>query len=137
VYLREHDPKVLDPNTTHAFQFNSHGRRYPDLAAKRSSFVTVWNQMLKPVSGTSASTPVVASVVALLNDYLIASKSPPLGFLNPWLYAVGREGMNDITSRSNKGYGTRGFEAVKGWDPVTGFRTPVQIFILRVGVLLT
>lgn len=43
-------------------------------------------------SGTSASTPVAAAVIALLNDYLISQGKSPLGFANPWLYATGLQG---------------------------------------------
>ena len=28
--------------------------------------------------------------------------------------------LNDITNGTNPGCGTEGFEAVEGWDPVTG-----------------
>jgi tripeptidyl-peptidase-1 len=38
------------------------------------------------VGGTSASTPVVAGAIALLNDELLAAGKPPMGFLNPWIY---------------------------------------------------
>lgn len=42
--------------------------------------------------GTSASTPVAAAVIALLNDFLISQGKPPLGFANPWLYTIGLQG---------------------------------------------
>ncbi len=32
--------------------------------------------------------------------------------------------MNDIVEGNNPGCGTNGFEAVKGWDPLTGLGTP-------------
>ncbi|KAH9046859.1 subtilisin-like protein, partial [Lactarius hengduanensis] len=40
-----------------------------------------------------------------------------LAFLNPLLYGIGLEGLNDITSGSNPGCNTNGFSAVPGWDP--------------------
>jgi len=59
-----------------------------------------------------------------LNDYRISKGKNPLGWLNPWLYGIGRTGFNDITSGSNPGCGTDGFSAIVGWDPVTGLGTP-------------
>ena len=59
-----------------------------------------------------------AAVISLLNDFLIASGKPPLGFLNPFIYSTGVSGFNDITSGSNSGCGTNGFTAGTGWDPV-------------------
>lgn len=43
----------------------------------------------------------------------------PIGFINPTIYKF--PGIfNDITEGGNQGCGTAGFQAVKGWDPVTG-----------------
>ena len=63
-------------------------------------------------------------MVSLLNDARIAAGLSSLGFLNPWLYTKGFNGLNDIVGGNNPGCGTDGFTAVKGWDPVTGFGTP-------------
>ncbi|KAG6910783.1 hypothetical protein DXG01_007671 [Tephrocybe rancida] len=76
------------------------------------------------IGGTSASSPAFAGFVALLNDVRLAKGLPPLGFLNPFLYAKGVSGLNDITVGHNSGCGTVGFNATKGWDPVTGLGTP-------------
>ena len=61
------------------------------------------------ISGTSASAPAFAGVVALLNDAMLAANKPPLGFLNPLLYGAGAAGMNDITVGNAPGCGTPGF----------------------------
>ena len=63
-------------------------------------------------------------MVSLLNDVRIAAGLPSLGFLNPWLYTNGFNGLNDIVGGNNPGCGTEGFTAGKGWDPVTGLGTP-------------
>lgn len=68
------------------------------------------------VSGTSAATPAFASVIAFLNDYRVSKGKPTLGFLNPWLYSTGRQGLQDVTSGSSAGCHTNGFPAAKGWD---------------------
>ena len=69
--------------------------------------------------GTSASTPIFASIVNRINDYRLHEGKNPIGFINPALYS--NPGMlNDITNGTNPGCDTVGFSAVEGWDPVTG-----------------
>jgi tripeptidyl-peptidase I len=80
---------------------------------------------LRPVSGTSMSSPLVAAVFSLVNDALIASGKPVLGFLNPWLYEKGYTALNDILSGAALGCDTeKGLPAAEGWDAVTGYGTP-------------
>ncbi|EIW62698.1 family S53 protease-like protein [Trametes versicolor FP-101664 SS1] len=110
--------------STNAGLFNKTGRAYPDVSAAGISYQVVINGTVTPVSGTSASTPVFASIIALLNDRLIASGQSTMGFLNPFLYSTGKSALNDITAGSNPGCGTKGFPAEAGWDPVTGLGTP-------------
>ncbi len=73
--------------------------------------------------GTEASAVIFASIIALLNDQLLAQGRSTLGLLNPFLYNP-VEALNDITSGNNPGCNTNGFPASKGWDPVTGLGTP-------------
>lgn len=91
--------------------------------------------------GTSAAAPVFASVIALLNDARFRAGKKPLGFLNPWLYAVGFIGLTDITGGGSVGCtGINGqtgapvaggsvipyasWKATQGWDPSTGLGVP-------------
>lgn len=104
--------------------YNRSGRGYPDVAAQGQDFVVVWDGQNVLLDGTSASSPTFAAVIALVNDALIAAGRSPLGFLNPWIYSVGKYGLNDITSGNNAGCDTDGFPAQAGWDAVTGFGTP-------------
>ena len=85
--------------------------------------------------GTSASSPTFASIVALLNDRLIAAGRSPLGFLNPWLYSTASGAFNDVVGGSNPGCGTSGFEALEGWDPVSSSTVlaAALAYLLRVG----
>ncbi|KAI0823318.1 family S53 protease-like protein [Trametes gibbosa] len=110
--------------TTNAGLFNKTGRAYPDVSAAGISYQVTINGTVTPVSGTSASTPLFASVVALLNDRLISAGQSTMGFLNPFLYSTGKSALNDITEGSNPGCSTSGFPAASGWDPVTGLGTP-------------
>ncbi|KAI0666436.1 family S53 protease [Trametes maxima] len=105
--------------------FNPGGRGFPDIAAQGDNVEIVFMQEFGTVAGTSCSTPISASIFALLNDEFAAVGEPPLGFLNPLLYSLaGTAAFNDVTSGSNPGCNTLGFPAVKGWDPITGLGTP-------------
>ena len=106
--------------------YNPNGRAYPDISAQSQRIVTIWNGTYVILDGTSCSTPLVASILSLVNDALLAEGKSVLGFLNPWLYSRGYQALNDVTSGSAVGCGVKGFPAEKGWDPVTGFGTPVS-----------
>ncbi|KIW05707.1 uncharacterized protein PV09_03567 [Verruconis gallopava] len=116
--------KGLTSNEVDPAMYNHSGRAYPDLAANGQHYSIVYDQKFIRVDGTSASSPMMASVIALLNDDLLANGKPPLGFMNPWLYSIGKDGFTDIISGSAKGCGVEGFPAKPGWDAVTGFGTP-------------
>lgn len=103
---------------THKGLFNTSGRAFPDIAAQARAFQVVRGGKTISVSGTSAASPTVAGLVALLNDVIVGAGGKPLGFLNPFLYTAGAAALNDITEGSNPGCGTDGFPAAKGWDPV-------------------
>ncbi|KAF8267626.1 subtilisin-like protein [Lactarius quietus] len=98
--------------------YNAAGRGIPDVAAQALELPIFEDSKTYAVDGTSGATPIVAGIISLLNDYRLSQGKKPLGFLNPLLYGVGREGMNDIKSGSNPGCGTKGFSAITGWDPV-------------------
>ncbi|OSD07716.1 family S53 protease-like protein [Trametes coccinea BRFM310] len=107
-------------------RFNATGRGFPDVSAKADSFL-VWENGTASLFGTSAASPTFASVIALLNDRLAQKGQSPLGFLNPWLYSKAAGALNDITEGKSNiecNGDNVGFEAVKGWDPVTGLGTP-------------
>ncbi|KAF5390002.1 hypothetical protein D9757_003859 [Collybiopsis confluens] len=109
--------------STNSGKFTSTGRAFPDVAAQGQN-VEIFNAgVAELVAGTSCSSPIFASVVALINDRLVAAGKSPLGFLNPFLYA-NPSAFFDITTGGNPGCGTNGFPARAGWDPVTGLGTP-------------
>lgn len=121
--------------------YNVSGRGYPDVAAAGSGFQVVSEAQIQSMDGTSASAPVFAAIVSLLNSALVAQGKPPLGFLNPWLYSVAGPGgaLTDITVGGSKGCTGEslysglptpyvegaGWNATVGWDPVTGLGTPL------------
>ncbi|EUC41060.1 hypothetical protein COCMIDRAFT_107145 [Bipolaris oryzae ATCC 44560] len=104
--------------------YNKTGRGYPDLSAQGLYFAYFWNGTEGTISGTSASCPLTSGIFSLVNDALIASGKPALGFLNPWLYKKGYKGLTDIKKGFSYGCNVQGFPVTEGWDPVTGFGTP-------------
>lgn len=116
---------------TYAAFFNATGRGIPDVAAQGSMFMVRDKGQPSFMSGTSASAPVFAGAVALLNAARKSQGVPPLGFLNPWLYN-NTAALLDITSGFSSGckrapeLGAEGarWNCTAGWDPVTGLGTP-------------
>ncbi|KAJ7205471.1 subtilisin-like protein [Mycena pura] len=113
-------------NTAFAPWQNSTGRALPDVSARHQGWVVQNGDTDLEAEGTSMASPIFASVIALLNNELIAAGKPALGFLNPWLYSTASAAVKDITAgNSDNGCGTGGYAAVSGWDPVTGLGTPL------------
>lgn len=114
-------------NGSHAGWYNASGRGFPDIAAVGSRITIAPGFHTK---GTSASTPMVASLIALINDKRLRAGKPVLGFLNPLLYS-GKvdDALTDCTEGTGGTctYGTGqsepGFDALPGWDAVTGLGT--------------
>ncbi len=71
--------------------------------------------------GTSASAPCWAGLIALANQM----NGAPLGLVQPALYALGGQGMHDITEGNNTFAGVQGYHAQTGYDLVTGWGTPI------------
>nr|POE56904.1 tripeptidyl-peptidase sed4 [Quercus suber] len=109
-------------------------------ATNMPSYLTVINGQAIPNGGTSAAVPVVAAIMALLNDARFRAGKPAIGFANPWLYSLS-SGINDITDGSVVGCAGvdlqnglviagagiipyASWNATVGWDPATGLGTP-------------
>jgi tripeptidyl-peptidase-1 len=104
--------------------YNISGRALPDIAAQGTNYVVIANGRTMPaVAGTSASTPVVAGIISLVNDARVAAGKSPMGLLNPFIYEYGSTIFTDVVSGHNPGCGTDGFTAAAEWDPVTGWGT--------------
>lgn len=106
--------------------WNNTGRGYPDISAlggTKTPYCVVANGLAEGVAGTSASSPVAASIFAKLNALRLSAGKPVLGWLNPFIYQ-NKDSFQDVTQGSNPGAGRKGFNAIKGWDPATGVGTP-------------
>jgi len=112
------------------WRFNAKGRAFPDVAAMMSNYQIYEGGLIKvqSIGGTSASAPVFAGIVSLLNDLRLKQGSSPLGFLNHLLYQ-NPDAMQDVLYGSNgvpiaDGCNSDGFPATEGWDGVTGLGEP-------------
>eukprot|EP01036_Dinobryon_divergens_P033148 gene33148-42870_t len=125
--------------------FNPYGRAYPDISLIGTNYQTYISGNIQSLYGTSASAPVFAAFISLLNARLRSQGRSPVGFINPTLYYAGynqssssskagggkRPQFNDIASGNNKCCADAnpslavccksGFQAATGWDPVTGW----------------
>lgn len=81
---------------TYSGRFNASGRAFPDVSALGIGLQIVANGSIEAIGGTSASSPIWASIVGLLNDELMGKGMPVVGFLNPLIYEH-PEALNDIT----------------------------------------
>ncbi|OIW31229.1 Pro-kumamolisin [Coniochaeta ligniaria NRRL 30616] len=98
-------------------------RGFPDVSANGANYLTAVNDKFSLSFGASASAPVFASLISLINEKRLAAGKGPVGFINPTLYA-NPQVLNDVRNGNNPGCGTDGFSAVEGWDPLTGLGTP-------------
>jgi tripeptidyl-peptidase-1 len=96
--------------------YNSEGRGYPDIAFIGVNYQVYIQGSIYSLYGTSASAPVLAAMVSLINAERLKNNQSSVGFLNPTLYAYGYGGsyygnssnsfegkypFNDITSGVN------------------------------------
>jgi len=130
-YLRAANASAL---TTPAAGFNPRGRAYPDLALIGVKYQVILSGTPVNIGGTSASAPVFAAMVTLINSARQAAGLPNVGFINPTLYAASTHSnrpqvFQDVTSGHNKCCSEyakstcckSGFTSMSGWDPVTGW----------------
>jgi len=118
---------ILPPSS----YFNASGRAYPDVSAIGHNLLVVLNGVLQPIDGTSASAPIFAGLISLLNDVRLNQGQQPFGFINPWLYQVAADwpaAFTDIVIGNNRcaeqGCCEYGFNATVGWDPLGGLGSP-------------
>jgi subtilase family serine protease len=103
-------------------------RNGPDVSANANfTFYTCADQtacLANEYGGTSFAAPMWAGYMALVNQQLAANSQPPIGFLNPTIYAQNvtsayTADFHDITSGISGSY-----SAVTGYDLVTGWGSP-------------
>jgi hypothetical protein len=109
-------------------------RNYPDVAMAADNLDIFFQGKETSVLGTSLAAPLWAGFTALVNQRSVQNGAGLMGFLNPTLYDIGltRGTANDLystrfndvtTGNNNDGFGN-GFNAVVGYDLVTGWGSP-------------
>jgi len=106
-------------------------RNIPDVALTADNiFLVANNGQSGSVGGTSCATPLWAAFTALANEQAAAHGRPPLGFLNPALYALGGGShytsyFHDVTTGNNTwSLSPTNYYAVTGYDLCSGWGTP-------------
>lgn len=115
----------LPSNMTH--YTNQTARAITDVSAQGEAIVTVINNTTQTVAGTSASAPIFASHLALVNSALRQKGQKNVGFIHPRLYeANGGGAVRDITHGETCGCPDVEvcFSSGAGWDPATGLGVP-------------
>ena len=117
-------PAAWQPYTKY---FNKTGRGFPDVAAQGSNFQVILGGVELLITGTSASAPVFAGIIALVNDYRLRKGRKSLGFLNPALYnnpkafTDVKDGRSTGCNDPKFGEGSPGIVPGAGWNATEGW----------------
>lgn len=113
-------------------------RNIPDVALTADQVYVYVNNGGWDIGGTSCAAPLWAGVAALINQQAAQLGEPPVGFLNPAIYALCRgtnyaamfhdivQGDNTSASSPNEYY------AVPGYDLCTGWGTPAGTNLINI-----
>jgi len=106
-------------------------RNIPDVAMVADQvFVISDNGQRGNVGGTSIASPLWAAFTALINQQAALLGQPPIGFLNPAVYSLGKgsgyaAAFHDVTTGNNTNASSPNlFYASAGYDLCTGWGTP-------------
>ena len=104
------------------------GRGVPDIAMCAKNYFTRVDSFESSRNGTSAVAPLMAALVARLNQ----AKQKNVGFLNPFLYANAAQGVvQEVIVGTNSIKNTlEGYQAGPDWNACCGLGTPNGIAIL-------
>ena len=119
---------TIEPVNPHAIV----GRVLPDVAANAdwtvSPYLLCVDGGAQPNGGTSAASPLVASLIARINGQ--PGMTSPVGYLTPLLYENGQDGhplgltvCDDVVSGQNATAQVGGYSAQPGYDAVSGWGT--------------
>ncbi len=105
-------------------------RNVPDVAMLGHNVWVIANGAGAAYDGTSIAAPLWAAFTALVNQQGASQGLPPVGFINPTIYAIGKSSQfstafHDITTGNNEWSGSPNlFPAVHGYDLCTGWGSP-------------
>jgi subtilase family serine protease len=106
-------------------------RNLPDVAAEGNfdNYLCDQGSCSGTWGGTSFAAPRWAGFLALVNQQVVANGGSTLGFVNPAIYSIGfgssyTSDFHDITSGNNNNGKGKSYNAVTGYDLVTGWGSP-------------
>jgi subtilase family serine protease len=106
-------------------------RNVPDVAAEGNfdNYLCDQGSCAGDWGGTSFAAPRWAGFLALVNQQAVSNGNSTLGFINPALYTIGKgssydSDLHDITSGNNNNGKGESYNAVVGYDLVTGWGSP-------------
>jgi uncharacterized repeat protein (TIGR01451 family) len=115
-------------------------RNVPDVALTGDNVYVLYNNgTTGTFGGTSCAAPLWAGFTALMNQQAAAASLPPVGFLNPAIYAIGKSNPNyasifhDVTIGNNfSASSPANFAATPGYDLCTGWGSPFGTNLINV-----
>lgn len=106
-------------------------RNIPDVAMIADKVYVCYNNgSTGTFGGTSCAAPLWAGFCALINQQAAAANMPPVGFLNPALYAIGKASgspsafHDTVTGNNTSSTSPANYYAVNGYDLCTGWGSP-------------
>jgi subtilase family serine protease len=106
-------------------------RNVPDVAAEANTdnYLCDQGSCTGDYGGTSFAAPRWAGFLALVNQQVVANGNSTLGFVDPTIYSIGKgtnynSDFHDITSGNNNNGHGQSYNAVVGYDLVTGWGSP-------------
>jgi kumamolisin len=114
------------------------GRGVPDVAGDadpESGYQIFLNGSAMTIGGTSAVAPLMAGLLALINEATTKKFGKTVGLINPLIYAAAaKSAFRDITNGDNDVYGTLHglYKAGSGWDACSGLGVPIGTSLLQV-----
>ena len=106
-------------------------RDVPDVAAEGNfdNYLCDQGSCSGDFGGTSFAAPRWAGFLALVNQQAVSNGNSTLGFINPAIYTIGKgssydSDFHDITSGNNNNGKGKSYNAVVGYDLVTGWGSP-------------
>src|SRR5271157_3845393 len=106
-------------------------RNVPDVAAEGNfdNYLCSQGSCSGTWGGTSFAAPRWAGFLALINEQAVTKGNLTLGFINPAIYSIGKgtsynSDFHDITSGNNNNGKGKSYNAVVGYDLVTGWGSP-------------
>jgi kumamolisin len=113
------------------------GRGVPDVAGDAdpaSGYQIFLNGSGTTIGGTSAVAPLMAGLIALINEATTKKFGKTVGLINPLIYATGaRNVFRDITDGNNDIFGKLHglYTACRGWDACSGLGVPNGASLLQ------